>query len=393
MSDNPFGILTDEPVPASRVRVDDVIAGGRARVRRRRGIVAGVCAAVLVLATVAGVAVGAPRGGPAHPDPAPPPVPSVSAHPSGCTVTTIDVGGDIGGLFTAPDGRHLAFSRAPDPGLLILYRDGAVVREYHTGERFQTTALNTAGIAVGMQGDDAYRTTADGAVVTLPRPSGALRVVAYGINAAGDIVGEAWMPGKKFRAVLWRHTALDVPVLLPTPSGKSSSASGITDDGRVIGDIDQGAIPYLWNADGTGATLPTPPGMPGGRPLQIAGDWITGMVNYLSIKDFDPVTGHRTGAGNPKPARWHLSAGTVEPLETTDVFNGSGRITADGTLVINRFTDAAFWNGGTMIPLPAPPGYERVQITSISADGRVLAGAASKNTGGSIEPFRWDCRR
>ena len=43
---NPLEILTGEAVPDSRVRVEDVIAGGRARVRRRRGTVAGVCAAL-----------------------------------------------------------------------------------------------------------------------------------------------------------------------------------------------------------------------------------------------------------------------------------------------------------------------------------------------------------
>jgi hypothetical protein len=391
MNENPFGILTDEPVPDSRVRVDAVIAAGRARVRRRRGTVAGMCAALAVLVTLAGVAARPQHREPSHPDPTP--VPSLSMHPSGCTVTSLGAGGDTGAAFTDPSGRYMTFSRGPEPGLLVLYRDGVVVRQYTSAERFQTAALNSAGIAVGALGQDAYRTTTDGAVVTLPRPSGALRVSASGINAAGDIVGEASMPGKKFRAVLWRHTALDVPVLLPTPAGRSSSAAGITDDGRVVGNLDQGATAYLWNADGTAAALPTPPGMPGGVPLQIAGDWVAGLVNYLSLKDFDPASGRRTGAGNPKPARWQLSTGTVEPLEAADAFNGSGRITADGRLVITRFTDSAIWDGRTLTPLPAPPGYDHVQITSISADGRVLGGTALRGSGGSIEPFRWDCRR
>jgi hypothetical protein len=392
MTENPFLILTDEPVPGSRVHVDDVVAAGRARVRRRRSAVAGVCAALVVLATLAGVAVAArpPHRDPQYPDPVP--SPSVSTHPSGCTVAAVDVGGDIGATFTDPSGRFLAFSRAPDPGLLVLYRDGAAVGRYTTTERLQTAALSATGTAVGNQGTDAFRTT-DAGTVVLPRPAGASRVSANGINAAGDIVGEAWMPGKRFRAVLWRHTAPDVPELLPTPPGRSSSAEGITDDGHVVGNLDQGAVPYLWNPDGTWAALPTPAGLPGGIPLQIAGDWATGMVNVLSIKNFDPVTGRRMGAGDPKPARWHLSAGTVEPFEIAEVLNGSGQVTADGTLVINRFTDAVFWNGGTLTPLPEPSGYNRVQITSISADGRVVAGAATKNTGGSIEPFRWDCRR
>jgi uncharacterized membrane protein len=271
------------------------------------------------------------------------------------------------------------------------------VREYPSAEaRLQMGALSASGIAVGGLGEggaDAFRTTADGSVVKLRKPSGALQVSASGINAAGDIVGEASMPGKKFRAVLWRHTALDAPVLLPTPPGKSSSAHGITDDGRIVGDLDQGATPYLWNADGTGVALPTPPGLPGGVPLRIAGDWVTGLVGYLSIKGFDPDTGRRMGPGTLRPARWQLSTGTVQPLEAADVFNGSGHITADGTMTIDRFTDAALWRGGALTPLPAPPGYNHVSITSVSADGRVLAGGAVKTTGGSAEPFLWTCAR
>ncbi|MDG6107925.1 hypothetical protein Daura_34290 [Dactylosporangium aurantiacum] len=101
--------------------------------------------------------------------------------------------------------------------------------------------------------------------------------------------------------MLWRHTALDAPVLLPTPAGRSSAAHGITDDGRVVGDLDQGAVPY-------------------------------------------------------------------------------------------RLSDAGLWRGGAVTPLPAPAGYDHVSVTSISADGRVVAGTATKATGGSVEPFRWDCR-
>ncbi len=175
--------------------------------------------------------------------------------------------------------------------MLIVYRDGAVVREYHTGERIQAAALNTAGTAVGSQGLDAFRTTQDGAIVTLRRPAGALRVSAHDINTAGDIVGEASMP-------------------------------------------------------------------------------------------------------DPRLARWHLPAGTVESFAVTGVFPGSGRIAADGTLVVSLIAGgSAFLEDGRLTPLPTPPGYERADITSLSADGSILGGGASKVSGGSTEPFRWDCRR
>ncbi|MGI5184714.1 hypothetical protein ACQEVZ_51510 [Dactylosporangium sp. CA-152071] len=397
MNDNPFAILTDEPVPDSRVGVGDVIAAGRARVRRRRGVVTGVCAALVVLIVSVGVAaaVRAPQGTPS--DPAPTPSPTVSADPSGCVATRLPVGEeDIGSAHTDPSGRYLVFNRAPDPGLVVVYRDGVEVQRFSDGQRLQVTAVSSAGTAVGRQGGSpdgpAFRTTAQGTLAFLPKPSGALSVSAQGINAAGDIVGEATMPGKKFRAVLWRHSAPDVAVLLPTPSGSSSAAHDIADDGRIVGDFNQGEQPVLWNADLSTTVLPTPPGRPGGVAQRIAGDWVIGPVNFLAMNGFDAATGRRTGAGDIPPARWHLSAGTVEPLVAPDIFAGGNSVTADGTVLVNRFDGVVRWTGATVTPVPAPRGYDHAQIESVSADGRLLAGAATKSTGGSIEPFAWTCR-
>ncbi|MFF5228936.1 hypothetical protein [Dactylosporangium sp. NPDC000521] len=393
MNDNPFAILADEPVPDSRVRVDDVISAGRARVRRRRGAVTGVCAALVVLIVSVGVAaaVRAPHGTPS--DPAPP-APSPTA--SGCVAARLPVGNEeIGAAHTDPSGRYLAFQRAPGPGLLIVYRDGVEVQRFTTSKRMQVTAMSSTGTVIGKDGESAdgaaFRTTASGALAFLPKPSGALSVSARGINAAGDIVGEATMPGKKFRAVLWRHGAPDVAVLLPTPSGRSSAAYDIADDGRIVGDFGQGEQPVLWNADLTTTILPTPPGQPGGIAQRIAGDWAVGPVNFLVLNAFDPATGRRTGTGAVPPARWHLSAGTVEPLTAADVFAGGNSVAADGTVAVNRFDGAVLWTGTTVTPVPAPRGYDHAQIESVSADGKVLAGAATKSTGGSIEPFTWTC--
>ncbi|MET7420286.1 hypothetical protein [Dactylosporangium sp. NPDC005555] len=397
MTDNPFAILTDEAVPESRVDIDDVLLAGRARVRRRRGVVAGVCTALVVLVTLAGVAaaVRPPHGPPADPSPAPSPAPSVSVHPTGCTPTALNVGGEIGAASTDPSGHYLALTRGPDPGLLVVYRDGAEVRRYTAAQRIRVTAMNASGVIVGVEALDerAFRITPDGTRLLLAKPTGAVSVTPKGVNAAGDIVGEATMPGKRFRAVLWRHTAPDTPLLLATPAGKSSAAEDITDDGRVIGHLNQGEQPYQWNPDGTTATLATPPGLPGGYPQRIAGDWVIGMVNFLVLKSFDPATGRRTGEGPVKPARWQLSTGKVEFLEATDVFAGGGSIAADGTAVINRFTDAAFWNGTTLLPLPRPSSYDRLQISSMTADGRLLIGWAAQSAGGRSDLFRWDCRR
>lgn len=402
MSENPFKILTEEAVPDSRVRVDDVIAGGRARVRRRRGAVAGVCAAVIILVTLAGVAVAArpPAREPSHPRPTP--APSVSVAPPGCTVTPLDPGfGDAGPMYTDQTGRYVVFSRTHMPTLMVLFRDGARVHEFTGSESLHATAVNADGIVVGTRGDAVaartpFRATADGGVTELRKPSGATAVRAYGINAAGDIAGEATMPGPRIRAVLWRHTALDAPVLLSTPAGRMSAARGIADDGRIVGTLDAGSTPYMWLADGTGAPLAVPAGLAGGLLTHIAGDWAGGLVDYDTVSTLDRSTGRRTPTakgGTVRLARWHLSTGDVEAFGQAEPGAYSGGITTDGMMPVNQAEGAVLWRGGTTTALPAPDRSPwMTQVYSASTDGRVLVGLADPRSGGSQAPFRWDCR-
>src|SRR5262245_53387345 len=53
MTDNMFRVLIDEDVPQSKVRADDIVVAGRARVRRRRIRVSAIAAAVMVLGVAA----------------------------------------------------------------------------------------------------------------------------------------------------------------------------------------------------------------------------------------------------------------------------------------------------------------------------------------------------
>jgi probable HAF family extracellular repeat protein len=56
---------------------------------------------------------------------------------------------------------------------------------------------------------------------------------AYGINAAGTIVGDGQLADGSFRAIVW--SPADSAIVLGTFGGTSSQATGVNDSGEVVG--------------------------------------------------------------------------------------------------------------------------------------------------------------
>ncbi|GAA2626107.1 hypothetical protein GCM10010399_66950 [Dactylosporangium fulvum] len=388
MSDNPLTILTEEPVPDTRLRAADIVASGRRRARRRRAATVSIAAAVVVVMAV-GVAAATSRRQP-QPQPAQPtPTPATT-----CTVTPLPDTDNVNSTVVVldPAGTYAAAGTNSGTGVVLWEKFGKVTH-VSGGAVFFVQAVNTAGVVVGSGRPDvdnvAYKVQ-DGAVIELPLPSGAVGAQAYGINTYGDIVGEAVLPGNKTRAVLWRHADPLHPQLLATPSGRQSTARKIGDDGRIVGTLDDGAEPYLWKADGTGVTLPTPPGQPGGIAVHITGDWADGPIDYQATTVVDPSSGRRVRTSAPHWARWNLATGTVEPVDVLDISGGAG-ITSDGRVLLNRGFGPALWSPDGMLMLPKPTGFGSVQLTGMSADGKTFVGTAMTSSSSRTELQRWDC--
>lgn len=111
-------------------------------------------------------------------------------------------------------------------------------------------AINAGGVIVGASLGSSGRAPVRWIGETPQTLSGLTDGTAYGINTAGQVVGEHGTTGGT-RAFLW--DALAGPINLPIPSGATSShAYGINSAGTVIGDIDFSAV--VWTNGPTGYT-------------------------------------------------------------------------------------------------------------------------------------------
>jgi hypothetical protein len=386
MSENPFAILTGEAVPEDRVDVAAVIAGGRARVRRRRGVAA-VAAGVAVV-VVAGAVVFAqersgPRPDPMWPSPSPSPCAPGPLAPLGSPVTVeIDA-----------SGRYIVGT--PTDGTMTLSGPGGT-RTFTTVPRLIAGGVNGSGIVIGnVENDvdgDGY--VVEGGITTpLAKPPGALNVRAAAINDTGDVVGDARMPGGRFRAVVWRHGQWTRPQLLDTPAdgpaGGQSAAAGIAPDGRIVGSVGNGAQPYLWRADGTGQALPTPPGKPGGVAVRIVGDWADGPVDLLDGFTARP-NGRLVGKAGLPWARWNLRTGEIREIQTGPHSAGAAGLLPDGTVVLNSIDGIVLWRDTGATRLPVPAGYDHAQVTGAGGNGLLVGTAFDK--AGRFVAFGWPCR-
>nr|BFE57849.1 hypothetical protein GCM10020063_023750 [Dactylosporangium thailandense] len=385
MSENPFAILTREPVPDSRVDEHAVIARGRARVRRRRALTA-AGAGLAVAVVIGAVALAQQRPQPRPTPVGPTPSPSVSA----CGPQPLPELGPTAWVVVDGSGRYIAASQATGDMPVVVSGPGGT-RTFTAVPRINVAGVNGSGTVVGNVENDS---DADGYVidggttVALGRPKGALNVRAQAVNDTGDVVGDARMPGKTFRAVVWRHGQWSRPQLLATPNGEQSSAYGIAADGRIVGSVGATPQPYLWSPDGTARPLPPPTGKPGGMAVDIVGDWAAGPVNYVASSVPQP-NGRRAARPPLTWARWNLRTGEVVPIEESPLTVGTAGLLADGTVVLTDTQTVTLWTDADATPVPAPEGFGRWQITGASEHGTLVGIAID---GDQRAAFRWACR-
>lgn len=207
----------------------------------------------------------------------------------------------------------------------------------------------------------------DGELTELPTENGGQ---AHAINEHGDIVGsregeEGPLP------VLWPADGTG-PVDLPLPdhADEWGEATAIGDDGTIVGHyvIDDGEYltftPYVWHPDGTSAELPVPEGADPadvtGEVHDLKGEWASG---FLTSSDRG-ITG----------VRWNLTDGTAEWTGLRE----SVAVTADGTVAgqLNDPRVAAYQTGDTVVELPGAldPAEADDRARFISADGSQIAG-------------------
>jgi len=99
------------------------------------------------------------------------------------------------------------------------------------GANTYATAINNSGEAVGSNGS-AFAVV-NGQLEDLAMPSNMNWSSAYGINAAGTVVGDGRLANGTFRGVIWN--ADGTVTMLGTLGGASSQATDVNDSGEVVG--------------------------------------------------------------------------------------------------------------------------------------------------------------
>ncbi|MBQ0904144.1 hypothetical protein [Micromonospora sp. U21] len=378
-------LLRSAPVPEPRVDVGRAVRDGRRRRQRRR---VGGIAAVTVMAGLGAVGAVQLNGGASRPAPAPP---ALAASPDG-TVSTAPrsavtceaswlpkpIGGPVAvANGVDPTGRYIVgdIGTGQEDGRVVLWTDGRA-DVLPAGAR-HAAAVNAGGDVVGTNGDGTGWVYRDGRLRFLATPRGYQAVLVHAINGRGDIAGTASGAGDSHHAVLW---SADRPQEYRLVGQPGSAATGITEDGTVVGAM--GQLPYRWTPQGTGVALAVPDGYPRASVDSAHGEWAIGMV-----------PGRQQGGGTQMlPVRWNLTTGAASLLP----FPGATGIAGNGDLLVGDGAPLVVAPDGTSRRLPGPPEVRATEAgtytaNGISDDGLTVVGAVYEKQ--AYRPLVWRCRR
>jgi hypothetical protein len=426
-------------VPPHGLDLDAIVQVGRRQVRNRRMAVVGGTAALL--AAVAAIPAAVPLrlsggdgdvgGSPATSGPLTVldcditvlPLPEEFAEPGPDTfpavqLTAMDPTGRyaVGNAYQQTREEDGSISSLPDG--VVLWEDGHPTVPPALRGVNEARDVNADGVVVGggdtVGSPDTFAWTYhDGEVTELPIPEGFASAEARAINAAGDVVGTGINGDGLHTVLVWPAGDPDHPRLLAAPPGHAAVASGITDEGVVVGessaawdaDRTHETAVYLWEPDGTRVVLPVPERAVQARVTAVRGDWAVG------------VTGFETDEPQPSPAPptpdnsvsllWDLDARTLRLTggngasgvnAAGDVLYGEGPGETPAPAVI-RDGEAYFLPDPIAEGAIAPPDTvytPYVELKGITDDGATIAGSVYINgtPAGITEvshPVMWHC--
>ncbi|MFI6067131.1 hypothetical protein ACIA47_18015 [Micromonospora sp. NPDC051227] len=378
-------LLRSVPVPEPRVDLRRAVRDGRRRRRRRR---VGGIAALTVLAGV-GVVGAVQAGGTAGPPVPTPPALAVSPAGSGSAVPrppltcqaswlSQPIGGPVAVANRVdPSGRHIVgdVGTGQEDGRVVLWTDGRSV-VLPAGAR-HAAAVNASGDVVGTDGDGTGWLYRNGKLHFLATPPGYDAVLVHAVNGRGDIVGTARRFDDSHHAVLW---STDQPQKYRLVGQPGSSATGITEDGTIVGTM--GERPYRWTPQGVGSALAVPDGYRRASVDSARGEWAIGMV----------PGGKRSGAVQMLPVRWNLATGAVNLLP----FSGANGVAGNGELLVSDGAPLVVAPDGTSRRLPGHPEVRATEAGTytaegISDDGLTVVGAVHEKR--AYRPLVWRCTR
>lgn len=379
-------LLRSASVPQPRVDVGRAVRDGRRRRHRRR---VGGIAAVTVMTGLGVVGAVQIDGADSRPAPA---APALAASPAGtlsagagssvtCEASWLPqpIAGPVAvANGVDPTGRYIVgdIGTGQEDGRVVLWTDGRAGL-LPAGAR-HAAAVNAGGVVVGTNGDGTGWVYRDGKLRFLATPPGYRTVLVYAVNGRGDIAGTASGAGDSQHAVLWSADRPQEYRLIGRPG---SAATGITEDGTVVGAM--GQQPYRWTPQGAGAPLKVPDGYPRASVESAHGEWAIGRV---------PGAARQGGGVEMLPVRWNLATGAVDLLP----FPGAAGIAGNGDLLADDGTPLVVAPDGTSRRLPGLSGVRATKAgtytaNGISDDGLTVVGAVYENQ--VYRPLVWRCRR
>ncbi|GAA1506685.1 hypothetical protein GCM10009827_020630 [Dactylosporangium maewongense] len=372
------------PMGPSTVDVARAMADGDRHHRRVRIAGAGATAVIVAVAGWAAVTDGG-ADKPAVTGASPNQEPGRSTGPKGCEVQKLAEGKAVVSG-SDPTGRYIV-GRTYESGhpSTVVWEDRQLRKVPMPGDDPTLYDATSKGVLVGTSFTTADTTTAwvykDGKFSKLAGTD----AQAFAINERGVIVGSV-----QGRAAMWASPDAQ-PTMLATPAkGMTGKATGIDEDGTVVGALVGGEakadLGYVWSPAGTVQQLPQP--QVNGKPATtysakaIRDGWVVGWAGHD-----DPARGGGRFIGAP---RWNLRTGQFDMADGLMwVVNAQGRIAGEQTIVAPD---------GTTQKLPLPAGYDEktamLTVEALSDDGTVVAGyLSSRGSTMNAEPVAvtWSC--
>jgi len=202
-------------------------------------------------------------------------------------------------------------------------------------------------------------------------------VFVHGLNASGDVVGEAEFSGDRSAAAVWWFGSTKATTLSSTGNGV---AFAIDDDGTAYGTLGDDDQPIYWPKGQPAQPLADPDGGLGGKIFSVAGQWAIGVGGSA-----DPNGSARWVVWDltTHSSRWTASLGLAE----VDGVNAQGWLagTTETFGSVKPQRPAVRRNCTTQL-LPALSDDQFKGIADgISADGRTITGIFER---GIFDPTR-----